>query len=798
MRLARLALLPLLALLLLPSRDARAAWSNDPTAGLPIAAGTSVQNSPSAVPDGTGGMIVAYVENGDIHAQRVDATGTLRWHTVVCAAAGGQTTVDAASDGAGGAVMVWQDYRSGATSDVYAQRVNAAGAVQWTANGVAVCTAALDQYAPVIATTGAGSYVVAWADWRVPGSGDVYAQVITSAGQVGTTANGIVVCNAANDQREVAIASSLTSAFNAAVIAWRDQRADAGDIYAQLVVTAGPSIANYWTTNGLAVGVATGNQFGPVVVLDPQSMALIFWGDNRAGTSTDLYGQRVDGSGSARWGSGGIPVANGSGSEYAIAAAPDGVGGAFLSFTDTRNATGNGDIYAQHVTSGGGAMWGASGVSVCTNIAVEDYSRIAPDGAGGAIVSWYDARFDLYGGIFAQRLNAAGSRMWTFDGVAANTSVTNGYPVSLAHELVATPDGDALLAWNDTRDPVGAGDVYGTRVDHFGALGSADPAIVSVRDVPNDQGGQVKVSWKASYLEYEPWLTVSEYRLYRSAPPALALAAMRGGASAERFVSVQEPDATTSYWELVQTVAAQRSEDYGVVTPTTSDSVAGSNPRTLFRVQARNSGGTAWWYSANDSGYSVDNLPPASPGPLAARYAGGSTRLTWNPNAEADLAGYRVYRGPNTAFTPSPANLVGAPADTGWVDAAGAPWVYKVTAVDTHGNESPAATVVPSGTVDAPAPTAAALELAAPQPNPARGATVLRWTLPRAGRVTLALYDGAGRRVRTLRDGDDHAGTHAASFALTGDDGRALPSGAYFVRMAAGDRVLARRLTVVR
>lgn len=797
MRLARLALLPLLALLLLPSGDARAAWSNDPTVGLPIATGVSAQISPSAVPDGTGGMIVAYGDNGDIHALRVDATGTIRWHTVVCAASGTQTVVRATSDGAGGAVMVWQDYRSGGTADLYAQRVNASGATQWTANGVAVCTAAQDQLAPAVAANGAGAYVIAWIDWRPGVNSDVYAQVVTAAGQVGTTANGIVVCNAAGDQREIAIASSTVSGFNGAIVAWRDLRSDGGDVYAQMLVTAGNSVVNYWPANGVAVGAAAGNQSAPAVVLDPQSLALVFWADARAGTSTDVYGQRLDINGSSRWSSGGIPVANGGGSEYSIAAAPDGVGGAFIAFTDTRNATGNGDIYAQHVASGGGGMWGVSGVSVCTNTAVEDYPRIVADGAGGAIVSWFDGRFDPYGNLFAQRLNSVGTRMWTFDGVPVNTSVVNIYPSSYTHELVATPDGDALFAWTDTREYYGAGDIYATRVDHFGALGSADPVIVSVRDVPNDQGGQVKVSWKASYLEYEPWLTVSEYRLYRSAPPALAQAALRGAAISDRYVSVQEPDATTSYWELVQTLAAQRSEDYGVVAPTTSDSVAGSNPRTLFRVQARNSAGSAWWYSANDSGYSVDNLPPAAPAPLAARYAGGSTRLTWNPNTEGDLAGYRVYRGANTTFTPGSANLVGAPSDTGWVDAAGAPWVYKVTAVDAHGNESPAATVVPSGTVDAPAPAAVALELAAPQPNPARGATVLRWTLPRAGHVTLALYDGAGRRVRALHDGDDAPGAHAASFALTDDDGRALPSGAYFLRLAADGRVLARRLTVV-
>ena len=44
----------------------------------------------------------------------------------------------------GGAIVTWQDHRSG-NYDIYAQRVNASGAVQWTTDGVALCTATSDR-----------------------------------------------------------------------------------------------------------------------------------------------------------------------------------------------------------------------------------------------------------------------------------------------------------------------------------------------------------------------------------------------------------------------------------------------------------------------------------------------------------------------------------------------------------------------------------------------------------------------------------------------------------------------------
>jgi hypothetical protein len=53
--------------------------------------------------------------------------------------------------------------------------VNAAGAVQWTTDGMALCTAAGDQGLPAIVSDGAGGAFVTWEDAR-SGNFDIYAQ----------------------------------------------------------------------------------------------------------------------------------------------------------------------------------------------------------------------------------------------------------------------------------------------------------------------------------------------------------------------------------------------------------------------------------------------------------------------------------------------------------------------------------------------------------------------------------------------------------------------------------------------
>jgi hypothetical protein len=91
------------------------------------------------------------------------------------------------------------------------------------------------------------------------------------------------------------------------------------------------------------------------------------------------------------------------------------------------------------------------------------------------------------------------------------------------------------------------------------------------------------------------------------------------------------------------------------------------------------------------------------------------------------------------------------------------------------------------------------LFLAAPAPNPARaGATLLRFGLPRAARVTLALFDSQGRRVRTLLAGRLAAGGHAVRWDGADERDRALPVGIYACRLELEDRCLTRRLTLLR
>ena len=165
---------------------------------------------------------------------------------------------------------------------------------------------------------------------------------------------------------------------------------------------------------------------------------------------------------------------------------------------------------------------------------------------------------------------------------------------------------------------------------------------------------------------------------------------LRDGESPDGSALLRTENAGVDYfWEYVGVQSAFQLPSYSFIAPTAGDSVAGSNPLTAFMVRARGLARAEYWDSAPDSGYSVDDLAPAAPAPFSGQYVSGSTVLAWGPNGEADLAGYRLYRGTTPGFVPGPGNLVAALAATSYVDPVGEPHFYKLSAVDVHGNESP-------------------------------------------------------------------------------------------------------------
>lgn len=84
------------------------------------------------------------------------------------------------------------------------------------------------------------------------------------------------------------------------------------------------------------------------------------------------------------------------------------------------------------------------------------------------------------------------------------------------------------------------------------------------------------------------------------------------------------------------------------------------------------------------------------------------------------------------------------------------------------------------------------LELLPNYPNPFRSTTVIGYTLPDVGPVSLKVYNVLGQHVMTLVEGTQSPGTYQVTF-----DGAALPAGVYVYRLESGDAQEVRQMVLV-
>jgi Tol biopolymer transport system component len=84
------------------------------------------------------------------------------------------------------------------------------------------------------------------------------------------------------------------------------------------------------------------------------------------------------------------------------------------------------------------------------------------------------------------------------------------------------------------------------------------------------------------------------------------------------------------------------------------------------------------------------------------------------------------------------------------------------------------------------------------QPNPFNPSTTIRFSLDRAGAVTLDVYDVAGHLVRRLVDREISAGTWAEDWDGRDQAGREVASGAYFYRLRASGQTQTRKMVLLK
>lgn len=466
-------------MLLAPACAAGTRWTSGGVGVRSLPSSNGNATAQQVVSDGAGGAIIVWEDARSgtlqIYAQRVSSSGNRLWATDGVAVrndpSSGADSPQLAADGAGGAIIAWHDTRSG-LEDIYAQRIDSSGAAMWAANGVSV--RGLGAFGPcrnprVVSDNLLGA-IVSWEETSV-GNFGIYAQRISpSDGSSQWIVGGNVVRSASAS--EVRQTRMVSDGSHGAILAWGDYRSGTKfDVYAQKIDKNG-STASWGSPDGVPVRtVAAADAESLAMSTDGSGGALISWSDGGGGPTDRVFVQKVRYDGARIWTADGVNVRGGApGRGQFPSVMPDGQQGAYLAWNDWGRTSMREDIYVQEVSQAGACLWG-TGIAIR---AVSDRNAYFPvtatDGLGGMVVTWMDYRSDTSWSIYAQRVGPAGTTLWDAQGMAVRTPPIAGDATSPV--IVSDMKGGVIVAWYDQRSGVKL-DLYAQRVS------CAPPAVYS-------------------------------------------------------------------------------------------------------------------------------------------------------------------------------------------------------------------------------------------------------------------------------------------------------------------------------
>ena len=206
--------------------------------------------------------------------------------------------------------------------------------------------------------------------------------------------------------------------------------------------------------------------------------------------------------------------------------------------------------------------------------------------------------------------------------------------------------------------------------------------------------------------------------------------------------------------------------------------------------------------------YEYLDLAPAVPETLMANIAEDSIIIAWNFNTEADFSHYFLWRDTLAGFEPSVFNLIAEPETCLYVDRDfdyDHNYYYRVAAADLQNNVSnysaELAVILTDITDLWDSNLPRVNKITNNYPNPFNAQTKINFYLADVGyqpaSVQMYIYDVMGRLVRKLIDERRYPGEYSVIWDGRADDGSAVTSGVYFVRLIVSDLELVKPKKII-
>ena len=245
------------------------------------------------------------------------------------------------------------------------------------------------------------------------------------------------------------------------IISWLAQGAHPGEdlIYAQNIDSNGNPL---WAAAGVIVSPVTSNysKENLKIISDGKHGAIVAWYQvNTPGLTRTIKVQRISGDGALLWGNG-IDVAQPlPGAEYLVAdIATDNNSGVIATWSIFAQSAGQTlRVYAKKIDSTGAVQWNGLINQSSQTSSEAGYPVITSDGLGGAFVAWEDSKNASSVEVYAQYVNYNGDLVWDSSGVWVSSPAHLSVPKCRPQIVCSTSPAlvGPIIVWKSSADMAG-------------------------------------------------------------------------------------------------------------------------------------------------------------------------------------------------------------------------------------------------------------------------------------------------------------------------------------------------------
>ncbi|WP_461789066.1 T9SS type A sorting domain-containing protein [Pedobacter sp.] len=466
-----------------------AQWSINPKVNTAVVGSGNSQRSNASIDDGAGGVIVVFEENvwdainsvgyTQIFAQRLSAAGVALWSSpTLIATAPDYTEKQIIADGSGGVVVFWsQKTTNGANqpNQLYAQRLNSSGTKLWATNGLALTTTASGYWISAVIMD-SNNLIYAYSNYDGVKT-DSYIQKIDLSGAKQWGAD-LKLNDAAGEYESGLI---FKDGVGYTVVFGEEYEINANDegnrFYWQKLNANGTKNGGNVLLEDL-LPVAGIEYYGAQVIADGNGglYYTIVATNQNDDSKVKLYLQHIAGNGAKQfnttnWGleidaTAGALVGEGASSYWnaPISMVLDGSGGVVLGWGDTRN--GKAGLYAQRYNSSGTKLWNVSDIELIRGPINGFYGSNIKVDASNNFSFVLQKNFGAGNGpIYLQKISAAGALVYATQGILISSRTADKYDIE---QLVFS---DKIVAvWNSYDEPTAKYNVFVQSVFNNGEL----------------------------------------------------------------------------------------------------------------------------------------------------------------------------------------------------------------------------------------------------------------------------------------------------------------------------------------